>query len=239
MAVRIKVVHHAPLEDPYRVHMCAPGWPFGMIVLGGTNQGKTTSVLHMLLRMLHFHFLYVFAKNHETTPDYDELKELCREREKKYGKCSLWDNKLDNVPKVSELDPKARNMFIFDDMTKVGDKEKRETIGDYFVAGRKGGASVINIIHGLQRAIDPTSRDQASHFLLFKKVNRKALKEIYETHCSADLSFKQFLEMYNECTRKQGDFLYIDTKAPTIHERYRYQFHWFLDPTKLKNKLIQ
>ena len=52
-----------------------------------------------------------------------------------------------------------------------------------------------------------------THYLIMKINNRKELQNIAVNH-SADIDYKDFINIYRECTREPYSFLTIDTTLP-------------------------
>ena len=52
-----------------------------------------------------------------------------------------------------------------------------------------------------------------THYLIMKKNNRKELRNIAINH-SAYIDYKDFLEIYRECTKEPYSFLTLDTSLP-------------------------
>ena len=64
-----------------------------------------------------------------------------------------------------------------------------------------------------------------THYLIMKINNRKELQNIAVNH-SADIDYKDFINIYRECTREPYSFLTIDTTLPAS------------DPLRFRKKLL-
>ena len=56
-------------------------------------------------------------------------------------------------------------------------------------------------------------RLNSTHYLIMKINNRKELQNVAIDH-SADIDYKDFMEIYRECTKEPFNFLTIDTTLP-------------------------
>ena len=68
-------------------------------------------------------------------------------------------------------------------------------------------------------------RLNSTHYLILKINNKRELQNISINH-SADIDYKDFVEIYRECTREPFNFLTIDTTLPTC------------DPLRLRKNLF-
>ena len=57
-------------------------------------------------------------------------------------------------------------------------------------------------------------RLNSTHYLIMKINNKKELQNIVINH-SADIDYKDFMNIYRECIKKPFNFLTIDTTLPT------------------------
>ena len=63
------------------------------------------------------------------------------------------------------------------------------------------------------------ARLNSTHYILMKICNKKELKSIAEEN-SGHLDFKDFLKIYNCCTRDPYSFVMVDTR-PTAHITFK------------------
>ena len=62
----------------------------------------------------------------------------------------------------------------------------------------------------------------STHYILMKMGNKKELKKIAEKN-SGHLDFKEFLKIYNHCTRDPYSFMMVDTR-PTARVTFKKNF---------------
>ena len=70
--------------------------------------------------------------------------------------------------------------------------------------------SIVFIMQSYFRALKD-ARLNSMHYILMKINNKKELKRIAEKN-SGDLDYKDFLKIYNYCTREPYSFMLIDTR---------------------------
>ena len=71
-------------------------------------------------------------------------------------------------------------------------------------------------------------RLNSTHYLIMKIHRKKELQQMAIDH-SADIGYKEFLEIYRYCTNEPYSFLNIDTKLPSNNpKRFRKNFQILL-----------
>ena len=108
-------------------------------------------------------------------------------------------------------------LIVFDDM--IADieynKKFKEIIKELFYRARKINISIVFITQSYFRALKD-ARLNSTHYILMKIGNKKELERIAEEK-SGHLDYKDFLKMYNYCTREPCSFMTIDARpAATI-----------------------
>ena len=114
----------------------------------------------------------------------------------------------------------------FDDM--IADieysKDFQKMIKELLYRGRKVNIFIVLITQSYFRALKD-ARLNSTHYLLMKIGNKKELRSIAEEK-SGDVGYKDFLEMYNYCTKKPYSFMTIDAR-PTATTVFRKNFNEF------------
>ena len=115
-------------------------------------------------------------------------------------------------------------LTIFDDM--IADIMRSETfkaiVKKLFIRCRKLNISVVFIAQSYFR-IRKDARLNSTHYILMKIGNKKELKSIAEEN-SGHLDFKDFLNIYNYCTKEPYSFMLVDTR-PTAHVTFKKNFN--------------
>ena len=114
-------------------------------------------------------------------------------------------------------------LIIFDNMiADIMRSEKfKAIVKELFIRCRKLNVSIVFITQSYFR----TPRDvrlNSTHYIILKISNKKELKIIAEEN-SGHLDFKEFLKIYNYCTRDPYLFMMVDTR-PTAHVTFKKNF---------------
>ena len=198
-------------------------WPFRMLIIGPSGSGKTNILLHLINNLHPIDKIYLYAKDiHEPKYEY-----LINKREQA-GIKNLDDSKafieysddmddvLDDINNYNKNRDK-KVLIVFDDM--IADikynKNFKKIIEELFYRARKINISVVFITQSYFRALKD-ARLNCTHYILMKIGNKKELKSIAEEK-SGHLDYKDFLKIYNHCTREPYSCMMIDARpAATI-----------------------
>ena len=114
-------------------------------------------------------------------------------------------------------------LIVFDDMIAdiEYDKKFKRMIKKLFLTARKINISIVFITQSNFRALKD-ARLNSTHYTLMKINNKKELKRIAEEK-SGHLDYKDFLKIYNYCTREPYSFMLIDTR-PTASIPFKKSF---------------
>ena len=129
------------------------------------------------------------------------------------------DDVLDDINNYNKnRDKKA--LIVFDDM--IADIEYSKKFRRIlFYRARKINVSIVFITHSYFRALKD-ARLNSTHYIIMKIDNKKELKRIAEQK-SGHLDYKDFLKMYNYCTREPYSFMTIDAR-PTATIPFKKNF---------------
>ena len=114
-------------------------------------------------------------------------------------------------------------LIIFDDMiADIMRSEKFKAIAkELFIRCRKLNTSIVFITQSYFRT-PKDARLNSIHYILMKIGNKKELKSIAE-ETSGHLDFKDFVKIYNHCTRDPYSFMMVDTR-PTARVTFKKNF---------------
>ena len=103
-------------------------------------------------------------------------------------------------------------LIIFDDMIAdiMGSEKFKAIVKELFIRCRKLNVSIVFITQSHFRTPKDT-RLNSTHYILMKIGNKKELKSIAEEN-SGHLDFKDFLKIYNYCTKDPYSFMMVDTR---------------------------
>ena len=193
-------------------------WPFRMLIIGPSGSGKTNTLLHLINNLHPIDKIYLYAKD-----IYEKKYQFLINKREKAGLKDINDPKafreysndmsdaLDDIKNYNKnIDKKV--LIIFDDM--ISDieynKDFEKIIKELFYRGRKINISLVFITQSDFRALKDI-RLNITHYILMKICNKRELKRIAEEN-SGQLDYKDFLKMYNYCTREPYSFMLIDTR---------------------------
>ena len=114
-------------------------------------------------------------------------------------------------------------LIVFDDMIPDIEYNKNFTqiLKELSYRARKINVSIVFITQSYFRALKD-ARLNSTHYILMKIGNKKELKRIAEEK-SGHLDYKDFLKIYNYCTREPYSFTTIDTR-PTVSITFKKNF---------------
>ena len=209
-------------------------WSFRMLIIGPSGLGKTNTLLHLINNLHPIDKIYLYAKDiHEPKYEY-----LINKREQAgiknlndpHAFIEYSDDMNDVLDDINNYN-KNRNrkvLIVFDDM--IADieynKNFKRIIKELFYRARKINVSVVFITQSHFRALKD-ARFNSTHYILMKIGNKKELKRIAEEK-SGHLDYKDFLKIYNCCTRKPYSFMTIDTR-PTASVIFKRNFNEQID----------
>ena len=204
-------------------------WPFRMLIIGLYYRTNYRTLLHLINNLHPIEKIYLYANNiHEPKYEY-----LINKREQA-GIKNLNDphafieysNDMNDVLDDINNYNKSRDkkvLIVFDDM--IADieynKNFKRIIKELFYRARKINVSIVFITQSYFRALKD-ARLNSTHYILMKIGNKKELKRIAEKK-SGHLDYKDFLKIYNYCTREPYSFMTIDAR-PTATMVFRKNF---------------
>ena len=197
-----------------------PDHTYRIMIIGGSGSGKTNALLNLIKEQDDIDKIYLYAKD-LSEPKY----ELLIKKHKDTGIKHLNDpnafiecsNTMDDVyENIHDYNPsRKRNILIVsDDMIAdiMTNKKFEAIIKELFIRCRKLNISLVFITQSYFR-IPKDVRLNLTHYLIMKINNRKELQNI-AINDSADIGYKDFIEIYRECTKEPFNFLTIDTMLP-------------------------
>ena len=216
-------------------------WPFRMLIIGPSGSGKINTLFHLIKNFHPINIIYLYAKD----TDEKKYQYLISKREQA-GIKNLNDphafieysndmnDVLDDINNYNNNRDK-KVLIIFDDMiADVMRSEKfKAIVKEIFIRCRKLNISIVFITQSYFRTPKDV-RLNSTHYILMKKGNTKELKSISEEN-SGHLDFKDFLNIYNYCTKEPYLFMMVDTR-PTAHVTFKKNFDEPIDLRHLPYK---
>ena len=128
--------------------------------------------------------------------------------------CIEYSNDMHDVYKniyEYNLDEENITLIVFDDVTGdiINNRRLDSIVAELFIRGRKLNISLVFITQSYFK-VPKDVRLNTTHFFIPKVQNKRELGDIAINH-SSDLSTKDFVSIYRECTAEPYAFLVIDT----------------------------
>ena len=204
-------------------------WPFRMLNIGPSGSGKTNTLLYLIDKFRPIDKIYLYAKD----TDEDKYQYLINKREQARIKnlndphafieyLSDMNDVLEDINNYNKKRDK-KLLIIFDDMiADIMRSEKFKAIAkELFIRCRKLNISIVFIPQSYFRT-PKDARLNSTHYIQMKIGNKKELKSIAEEN-SGHLGFKDFLKIYDHCTRDPYSFMMVDAR-PTARVTFKKNF---------------
>ena len=201
-----------------------------MLIIGPSGSGKTNTLLHLINNFHPIDKIYLYAKD----TDEKKYQYLINKREQAGIKnlngphafmeyLSYMNDVLDDSNNYNKNRDK-KVLIISDDMiADIMRSEKfKAIVKELFVRCSKLDISIVFITQSYFRT-PKDARLNSTHYILMKIGNKKELKSIAEEN-SGHLDFKDFLKIYNYCTKEPYSFMVVDTR-PTAHVTFKKNFN--------------
>ena len=197
-----------------------------MLIIGTSRSGKTNTLLHLINNFHPIDKIYLYAKD-----TVEKKYQYLINKREQAGIKNLNDphafieysNDMNDVLEDINNYNKKRDkkvLIIFDDMSAdIMRSEKFKAIAkELFIRCRNLNLSIVFITQSYFRT-PKDARLNSTHYILMKIGNKKELKSIAEEN-SGHLNFKDFLKIYNHCTREPYSFMMVDT-GPTARVTFK------------------
>ena len=192
--------------------------PFRILIIGPSGSGKTSTLLHLINNFHPIDKIYLYAKD----TDEKKYQYLINKREQAGIKnvndphaFIEYSNDMNDILEDINNCNKKRDkkvLIIFDDViADIMRSEKfKAIVKELFIRCRKLNISIVFITQSYFRTTKD-ARLNSTRYKLMKIGNKKELKSIGEEN-SGHLDFKDFLKIYNYCTREPYSFMMVDTR---------------------------
>ena len=205
-------------------------WPFRMLIIGPSGSGKPYTLLHLINNLHPIDKTYLYAKDiHEPKYEY-----LINKREqagiKNLNDAHAFIEYSDDVNDVlDDINNYNKNrdkkvLIVFDNM--IADieynKNFKQIIKELFYRAHKINVSIVFITQSYFKALKD-ARLNSTHHIIMRIGNKKELERIPEEK-SGHLDYKDFLKMYNYCTKEPYSFMTLDAR-PTATIPFKKNFN--------------
>ena len=200
-----------------------------MLIIGPSGSGKTNTLLHLINNLHPIDKIYLYAKDiHELIYEYliNKTEQTgTKNVNDPYAFIEYSDDMNDVLDDINNYNKNRdkKMLIVFDDMIADIEYNKifKPIIKELFYRARKINISIVINTQSYFRALKD-ARLNSTHYIIMKIGNKKELKRIAEEK-SGHLYYKDFLKIYNYCTREPYSFMLIDTR-PTASITFKKNF---------------
>ena len=194
-----------------------PDHPYRILIVGGSESGKTNTLLNLINNQPDIHKIYLYAKD----PYEDKYQILIKKRESVGLKHFIdpkafieYSNDMHDVyENINDYNPDKENKIsiVFDDMIAdmIDNKKLNSIVTELFIRGRKLNISFVFIMQSYFK-VPKDVRLNTTHFFIMKIPNKRELQQIAIDH-SSNINTKVFIKIYNKCTDEPYSFLVNNT----------------------------
>ena len=208
-------------------------WPFRMLIIGPSGSGKTNTLLHLINNFQPMDKIYLYTKDTDEKKYQAGIKNL-NDPHAFIEYSSDMNDVLEYINNYN-INRDKKVLIIFDDViADIMRSEKfKAIVKELFIRCRKSNISIAFITQSYFRT-PKDARLNSTHYILMKIGNKKELKSIAEEK-SGHLDFKDFLKIYNYCTKEPYSFILVDTR-PTARVTFKKNFDEPIDLQHLRYK---
>jgi len=189
--------------------------PFRSLVVAPSGSGKSNFITNLITLFCKgkgtYDNIYIFCKCKDE-PLYRYLAD------KSKGLIEVFEN-LEKLPALNDLNACKQTLIIFDDM--VTDIKKHPIISEYFIRGRKKGASIMFLSQSFYNT-PKIIRQNVNYVVILKLGGTRDINSLLR-EVSIGLTKEQLLDMYKEATKIKFDVMIINLEK-SGNERYRKNF---------------
>ena len=189
--------------------------PFRSLVVAPSGSGKSNFITNLITLFCKgkgtYDNIYIFCKCKDE-PLYRYLAD------KSKGLIEVFEN-LEKLPALNDLNACKQTLLIFDDM--VTDIKKHPIISEYFIRGRKKGASIMFLSQSFYNT-PKIIRQNVNYVVILKLGGTRDINSLLR-EVSIGLTKDELLHMYEEATRNKFDVMIINLEK-SGNERYRKNF---------------
>ena len=205
--------------------------PYRKLIIGPCGSGKTNYLLNSIQRDKNIiDKIYLNAKDLKE-PKYQFLIEKREEAGSKnlndknafIEHSSTMDDIFENIEDYNKKG-KRKVLIVFDDMIShvMPDKKAQQVLKELFIRCRKLSIS-LRFLTESYFSVPKDVRLNCTHYIIFKLNNKRELQNIAINH-SVDIDYRDFVNIYKNCTKEPYNFLTIDTTQP-VDKRFKKNFN--------------
>ena len=122
------------------------------------------------------------------------------------------------------LTKKEKEKFVFDDIVShvMSNNKAQQVLKELFIRCRKLNISLCFLTQSYF-SVPKDVRLNCTHYIIFKLNNKRELQNTAINH-SPDIDYKDFVNIYRNCTKEPYNFFTIDTAHP-VDKRFKKNFN--------------
>ena len=182
-------------------------WPYRKLIIGPSRSGRTNYLLNSIKKDNNIiDKIHLYAKDLEK-PKYQffiEKREKLKDLNNKNAFIEYSNNMVDIYENIEDYNKnrKRKVLIAFNDMIShvMSDKKAQQVLKDLFIRCRKLSISLCFLTQSYF-SVPKDVRLNCTHYIIFKLNNKRELKNIAINH-SADIDYKDFVNIYRNCTKE-------------------------------------
>ena len=195
-----------------------------VVVVGASSSGKTNWLCDAIISpKLRYEKIYCYSRNLDQ-PKYEFMKKELQNTEDLIEDQIImaWENTLDDLVELTDLDPECQNLIIIDDFN-IANKIERAKLANLYTQCRHRNASIIFLAQLLFQ-VDRAIRNNLSHLIIFNNYNKREV-ELMAREIGTDLCKHEFQKLYSKILNKKFKWMMVDlfNEDPSLKYRDGYR----------------
>ena len=180
-----------------------PDHPYRILIIGDSGSGKTNSLFNLINQQSDIDNIYLYAKD-----PYEAKYQFLIKKREDVGTKQFNDSKafIEYSNNMNDIYKNIEDYDVIADM--LSNKKLNPIVTKLFIRGRKLNICIVFIIQSYF-AVPQNIRLNSTHFFIMKIPNKRKLQQTVFNYLS-DIDFKDFMNLYKNCTAKPYSFLVID-----------------------------
>ena len=180
-----------------------PDHPYRILLIGDSGSGKTNSLFNLINQQSDIDNIYLYAKD-----PYEAKYQFLIKKREDVGTKQFNDSKafIEYSNNMNDIYKNIEDYDVIADM--LSNKKLNPIVTKLFIRGRKLNICIVFIIQSYF-AVPQNIRLNSTHYFIMKIPNKRKLQQTVFNYLS-DSDFKDFMNLYKNCTAKPYSFLVID-----------------------------